>query len=598
MESKTAQVNTSIFIAVLPLEVLAPDARVAMFCEGLVMDLITDLSRFRSFQVIAYDSVKQFFSGRGTDHPLVEELELDYLLKGMVRPGKAGLLFNLQLVNVRQNRLVWAEKFSGGFEELFHIQEEIAEKIVTALQHFVDADLLSEIRKKPITSLSAYECWLKGYQELKKGTLETDERARAYFQQAMELDPHYPRAYTGMSLSYFNEWSCQLWTRWDVSRNGAFEWAQKALELDEWDHISNAILGRIYVFNEEYEKAEHFLRRSLHINPNDAEMLVLIAFGLTYLGYPEEARELYDRARRLNPADPYLSHACGAFIHFELGEVERSIELGNHHEIGKGWVDFYAFQAAAYFLKGDLETMQGYWQIFLDEFSQKINGSRPADTQTALQWMINVNPYRGTTRLQPFWEYMSRTTPDRLVPQKNTARTSRQSLFTEEGGIWQLSFDGVQVQINDLKGLHDIRQLLLRPNQAIHCTELMGVQAVDEGVAVIDEKAKKAYRKRILDLQAELEEAEILLHSDRIARLQEEYDQLIEHLSRSIGKGGATRKVAGSVEKCRSAVTWRIRSAIKKVAEVHPALAKHLDISIKTGVFCEYTPEYEVDWQY
>jgi TolB-like protein len=597
MESKTVPVNTSVFIAILPLQVLAQDSRVEMFCEGLVMDLITDLSRFRSFQIIAYDSIKRLSADQMADHPLLRELQLDYILKGMVRPRREELLFNLQLIHVGQNRLVWAEKFSGGFEELFHIQEEVAEKIVTSLQHFVDADLLSEIRKKPITSLSAYECWLKGYQELKKGTLESDERARAYFQQAMELDPHYPRAYTGMSLSYFNEWSCQLWTRWDVSRNGAFEWAQKALELDEWDHVSNAILGRLYVFNEEYEKAEKYLRRSLRINPNDAEMLVLIAFGLTYLGRPEEARELYERARRLNPADHYISHACGAFVHFELGDVERAIALGSHHEIGKGWVDFYAYQAAAFFLKGDLENMKECWQIYVDEFSLKINGGQPADTQTALQWMINVNPYRGETKLKPFWEYMSRTTPDMLAPQKNTARTTRQSLFTEEGGIWQLSFDGVQAQINDLKGLHDIRQLLLRPNQAIHCTELMGVQAVDEGVAVLDEKAKKAYRERILELQAELEEAEALLHSERIVRLQKEYDQLIEHLSRSVGKGGAARKVAGSVEKCRSAVTWRIRSAVKKVAEVHPALAKHLDISIKTGVFCEYTPEYEVDWQ-
>src|SRR5690606_39645083 len=66
------------------------------------------------------------------------------------------------------------------------------------------------LRQKPLTSLGAYECWLRGYQELKKGTLEADEQARIYFQQAMELDPHYPRAYTGMSLSYFNEWSCQI----------------------------------------------------------------------------------------------------------------------------------------------------------------------------------------------------------------------------------------------------------------------------------------------------------------------------------------------------------------------------------------------------
>ncbi|MBK7871915.1 MAG: hypothetical protein IPJ74_15170 [Saprospiraceae bacterium] len=78
--------------------------------------------------------------------------------------------------------------------------------------------------------------------------------------------------------------------------------------------------------------------------------------------------------------------------------------------------------------------------------------------------------------------------------------------------------------------------------------------------------------------------------------LQEEYDQLLDHLSKSLGLGGKTRKVSDSIDKTRSAVTWRIRSAVKKIAEVHLPLSKHLEISIKTGVFCEYAPEHEINW--
>lgn len=231
----------------------------------------------------------------------------------------------------------------------------MVEKIVVSLQHFVEYDRLSEIRKKPHTNLNTHECWLRGYQELKKGTREADEQARFYFQQALDLDPYYPRAYTGMSLSYFNEWSCQLWTRWDVSRNGAFEWAQKALELDEWDHISNAIVGRIHLFNADYEKAEHYFRKSLRINSNDAETLTIIAFGFVYLGYLKEAIRLYERARRLNPNDSLMSHACGAFVFFEMGAIDDALDLAQRYELGKIWVDFPAYQAAAYFLHGDME---------------------------------------------------------------------------------------------------------------------------------------------------------------------------------------------------------------------------------------------------
>lgn len=586
----------NICIAVLPLQILSEDQKVETFCQGLVMDLIGDLSRFRSFRIIAHETTETLHPNEKPDSPLLNGLHLDYLVKGMVRNQNEKMMFNLQLINVPQNRLVWAEKFNGAFDELFRIQESIVEKIVMTLQHFVDYDLLSEIRKKPLTNLSVYECWLKGYQELKKGKVEADEQARVYFRQAMEMDPNYPRAYTGMSLSFFNEWSCQLWTRWEVSRTGAFEWAQKALELDEWDHVSNAILGRVYLYNGEYEKAEHLLRKSLRINSNDPETLIPICVGLTYLGYPKEANALYDRARRLNPTDHFMSDACGAFIQFELGSFEEAVDLAKQHERGKGWVDFPAYVAAAHFLRGDHEKMRSHWNIFLEEFSEKINGGKPADTRTAVQWMINVNPYRNETRLKPFWEYISQTDPEELVVARSQEDHDYQNFFTHEGDLWEVAFDGNRVQIPDLKGYHDLSRLLAKPHTPVHCTELMEAKTIQKGEPVFDEKAKKTFQKRILQLQEEIENAEAAMDDERLAVFQEEYEQLLEHLSQSIGKGGKARKLDDTIEKCRTAVTWRIRNAIKKISVAHPALGKHLNLSIKTGVFCEYAPEHQMEW--
>lgn len=594
MENISATRNIS--LTVLPFQVLPPEPQVEIFCQGLVMDVITDISRFRPFQITAYETAKSFTPDGQSVSPQLNGLPLDYVVKGLVRHLRDELTFNLQLIHVKENRLVWAEKYSGSFEELFQIQENIVEKIVFSLQHFVDFDLLADIRKKPLPSLGVYECWLRGYQELKKGTLEADEQARSFFQKALDLDPTYSRACTGMSLSYFNEWSCQLWSRWDVSRNGAFEWAQKALELDEWDNVSNAIIGRIYLFNGEYEKAEHFLRKSLRINPNDAETLVLIAYGLTYLGYAKEAVELYERARRLNPADNFMSHACGAFVHFEMGKPDEAISLAEHYEIGKGWVDFAAYQAAAYFMKGDFDKMQEKWQLFLKEFSEKINGGKPADTSTALRWMINVNPYRYETRLRPFWEYIGKTEPEKLLAARQETPAAPLNSFSQQGELWTMAYEGKQVQLPDLKGYSDLARLLGQPGKEIHCTDLMGAVAIEKGEEVFDEKAKAAYQKRILELQAAIREAEDSFDTRQLAALQDEYDQLIGHLSRSVGKGGKARKVAGTVEKCRTAVTWRIRSAMKKIAEAHPALGRHLENSIRTGVFCVYAPESEMHW--
>ena len=180
--------------------------------------------------------------------------------------------------------------------------------------------------------------------------------------------------------------------------------------------------------------------------------------------------------------------------------------------------------------------------------------------------------------------------------EKPGALAAQQNRFSQEGGLWSVSFGGRQTQLPDLKGYHALTRLLAQPRQPIHCTELMGAQTFQDGQAVFDEKAKAAYQKRILELQQEMEEAEIAHESERLGALQEEYDRLIEHLSRETGKGGRARKVTGTIDKCRSAVTWRIRSAIKKIGDPHPALGRHLEASIKTGVFCEYAPEYEIDW--
>lgn len=580
-------------LAVLSLQNLSGDSTIDMFCNGLAIDLITDLSRFRSFHIVSYDTSRKIQPDANPDEEVLKALNVDYLIKGFTRYLRNDLVIDLQLINAGQDRVVWAEKFRGPLENLFDMQEEIVRRIVASLQQFVDHDLLSEVRKKPLTSLNAYECWLKGYHELKKGTLKADEQARLYFKKAIDIDPHYSRAYTGMSLSYFNEWSCQIWDRWEVSRKGAFDWARRAVDLDEYNHMSAAILGKIYVFNNEFEKAEHYLRRALQLNPNDADSLIHVASGFVYLGHLGEALSIYEKARSLNPNDEY-SLVVGAFIHFELGNYEEAIRIADRAQLDRVWVDFPAFLAAMYFHLGDYGKMREYWNFFLREFSEKINQGKPADTPTAVRWMIDVNPYKGKTRLREFWEYMIDT---KLESKTSFAdQTEQVGTFLQKDALWELGYKGRQAHLPELKGLNDLALLLSSPGKSFHCTELMQSGLVEEGVAVFDGAARRNYRERILQLRQEMDEAESFNDSQQVARLQREYDSLLGLLSSAIGKGGKTRKLSDSVEKCRTAVTWRIRSAIEKISKVHPELARHLKGSIKTGVFCEYFPEHRMNW--
>jgi hypothetical protein len=161
-----------------------------------------------------------------------------------------------------------------------------------------------------------------------------------------------------------------------------------------------------------------------------------------------------------------------------------------------------------------------------------------------------------------------------------------------------MTFDGASATLPYVKGFHDLARLLAQPEVEIHCTELMGVpERGEEGEPVIDEKARRDYEARIRDLNASIIEADAMNDLGRKETLGEELDQLTDHLSTVLGLGGRTRKVNRTADRARSAVTWRIRSAIRKIQTVHPSLANHLSHAIRTGTFCCYAPEKEHFWQ-
>ncbi|MGI9666247.1 MAG: ATP-binding protein [Acidimicrobiia bacterium] len=169
--------------------------------------------------------------------------------------------------------------------------------------------------------------------------------------------------------------------------------------------------------------------------------------------------------------------------------------------------------------------------------------------------------------------------------------------MARSGEMWILAFESESATLAATKGLVDIAELLARPRQEVASIDLMGAAVVtgDAG-PMSDPEARRNYERRIRDLQEAIEDAE---QNNDVARVEIgtlELDTLIEHLAASYGLGGAQRTVSDVTEKARTAVTWRIRSAIKKIAQDMPLLGTHLDRSIKTGRFCVYDPEPPTTW--
>ena len=188
------------------------------------------------------------------------------------------------------------------------------------------------------------------------------------------------------------------------------------------------------------------------------------------------------------------------------------------------------------------------------------------------------------------------------------------NVFRREGTVWRLQFAGSASLVDDSKGLHDLAYLLARPGREVHVLDLVGRDGgtrprrgdagpVDAGVGagrgeeLLDQRARRAYQARIVDLEQDVAEAEEMGDPGRAGRARAERDLLIDELARALGLGGRPRSATDAGERARQAVRARIRDTIRKLQRVHPKLGRHLERSIRTGYFCRYEPEEPVSWQ-
>lgn len=584
-----------ITLAVFPFEDLSPQKELGIFCRSFSEDLIIELSRFRQLRIFNFpgdilSNDAQKFS---------DILKNGYFVQGTFRSEKEIVRINVQLYDSDTRHLVWGNRLEGNLISMDEIKDNLLKGLVAILQQQIDHDLLSKIRQRPKVAFSAYEHWLFGIEELKKASVEADLKAREHFEKALQIQPDYALAFTGMSLSYFNEWSCQLWDRWNLSKTGAYEWAQKAIELDDQNHVIAMVLGKVFLYEGSYNTAEYYFRRSLMLNSNDPDTLFPIALYLVYLGLGKEARELYERGRQLNPFYAGNQFRLGGFIYFELGDYEKAASFIDYNQTGKARIaDTDAYCAAIFYHQQQYDKMQMYWNSFLENYRRLISKDHDFTEQEAINWLLKLNPHRHKTHLEEFLRFISKGSFEEYPVQKTTQNKEimQEYFFLKESAAWKFSFEGSTVQSPEVKGFYDIQKMLMQPRQLFHCAELMGSALDGSGEKLIDEKARGQYQRKILELQSDLEEAEQLSNFERAEKLQEEYDQLIEHLSQSLNLKGRIRESGSTVEKARSAVTWRVRNAIARIEQYHPMLGAHLSNAVKTGTLCSYRPDREIMW--
>jgi tetratricopeptide (TPR) repeat protein len=490
--------------------------------------------------------------------------------------------------------------------------------VAAALAIQIDATRLRRARRRPVADLAAYDLFVRGMERLRGGSFEDDLAARRLFERARELEPSFARAQVGLSLSYFNDWSCQAWERWDENETRAFEHARAAVELDEGDAVAHMVLGRILLYRRRFDAAERHVDLALRLNPNDAELLIQLTLAKALLGEGTEAVALAEKAMRLHPLHPDWYFALAALSHLIARELRSGIALAR--KAWKATVDLPAFVAAALAELGEREAATEHLRVFREEFREKVLFGREPEPGEGLRWILDVNPLRRDedaaflvqalrkAGLDEDPDDARRAAPLPLGPgggggEGGAGRgpAAHAAVFRRDGdeeGLWRLVFQGEEVTLADVKGFRDLARLLAQPGVPVHAIELADrVAPAHDDEPVLDARARREMEGRIRELQQELDAAEQAHDLGRAERARAELERLVDELARSLGLGGRTRRLGSAGERARTAVTWRIRSAIKKIARAHPALGRHLENAVRTGTTCVYRPEAPVDWE-
>ena len=178
-------------------------------------------------------------------------------------------------------------------------------------------------------------------------------------------------------------------------------------------------------------------------------------------------------------------------------------------------------------------------------------------------------------------------------------------MVRREGDYWLLVFDGLSVRTRDLKGMRYLARLLAAPNRELHVLDLVAAESgggpadgelgtglrrlvLGDAGEMLDGRAKEAYRRRLVEIEEDIDEAYAVGDGERAAQADAERDFLVRELSRAFGLGGRDRRAASDSERARVSVTRAVRQAMSRIAEHHPQLGEHLNRTIRTGTYCTY----------
>jgi adenylate cyclase len=362
-------------IAVLPFVNMSGDPEQEYFSDGMTEQIITALAKSPDLFVISRSSTFTYKEKSVKAQQVSRDLGVRYVVEGSVQKAGEQVRITAQLIDAKTGHHLWAESYDRGLRDIFALQDEITIKIMSSLR----AKLLLTREGEPRSlapgtkNLQSYLKFMKAGHYFVRGSADDYSLARRLAEEAIALDPEYPSPYGILAWTHLLDATLGTSKSPRNSMGKAFRLAQKHVEMDEFSAPAHGILGNVYMFKREHDKAIAEFERAIALDPNYPQGYMFLADALTFAGRPQEAIPLYKKSMRLSP----LSQRQASMSLYRLGRA--------YHNMGK-------YEEALSALKKAANIRPNFWAIQLTLAATYIHLGREEEARAAAAELRRIVP--------------------------------------------------------------------------------------------------------------------------------------------------------------------------------------------------------------
>jgi TolB-like protein/DNA-binding winged helix-turn-helix (wHTH) protein/Tfp pilus assembly protein PilF len=346
-------------LAVLPLDNLSGEASQNYFADGMTDELITDLAQISALRVISRTSVMVYKGARKPLPEIARELNVDAVVEGTVLRSGDQVRITAQLIEASTDKHLWSQSYEGDLRDTLALQKKVATAIAEQIRIELTPQEQAALKDAKVVNPEAYEAYLKGRYFWNKRTADGLKVALAYFNQAIEEDPKYAQAYSGLADTYalLGDWEYGVLVPSEAYPKAKAA-AIKALDLDKTLADAHTSLAfSLDAFDWDWQSAEKEFKRAIELNTGYATAHHWYAWHLSEMGRNSEAIAEMRKAENLDPLSLIISADMGEILlvaHLNDDAVEqsrRTIDMDPHfgiahYELGQAFVQKHSYDEA------------------------------------------------------------------------------------------------------------------------------------------------------------------------------------------------------------------------------------------------------------